>query len=107
VTHTGLPSVCLTSAATNPIGEATVYLGIKAPYNTIPLKDYLGKRIRFSAWVKSDNLINWGGMFLVAASRTPNRSEALDFMADRPLSGTADWRKAEIVVEITPDTTDM
>jgi RNA polymerase sigma factor (sigma-70 family) len=107
VTHSGLPTVCLSSGTANPRGAGSAYLDIKAPYRTIPISDFLGKRIRFSAYVKPEGISNWGGLFLLALSRTNNQSEAIDFMANRPLAGSTDWRKAEIVVDITPATTDI
>ena len=37
------------------------------------MADYLGQRIRFSAWVKTEDVENWGGLFLLAMSRSANR----------------------------------
>jgi hypothetical protein len=106
VTRQGIPSVCLTSTA-RPRDSGSGYLGIKEPYKEIGIADWIGKRIRFSAYVKSENLSNWGGLFLLAMSRTNSQSEAVDFMADRPISGSTDWQQAQIVVDITPQTTDI
>src|SRR5207244_3620762 len=63
----------------------------------------LGKRIRYSAWVKAEKLANWGGLELYAM--TPGqRVVALDDMGDRPITGTTDWKQLDIVCDLPRDT---
>ncbi len=66
-------------------------------------RPFLGKRIRFSAWVKCKDLANWGGLILSAAGSNETVL-AGDDMGDRPLTKSADWQKLEIVADIPPET---
>jgi RNA polymerase sigma factor (sigma-70 family) len=63
---------------------------------------FLGKRMRFSAYVKSEKLANWGGI-QVWAQGAGNRFALSDDMGGRPIVKTTDWKKYEIVADIPAD----
>jgi len=64
---------------------------------------YTGKRVRFSAWVKSEGVTNWAGLWM----RVDKGSEmvAFDNMQNRPIKGTTDWRHFQVVLDVPADAT--
>jgi len=69
--------------------------------------EYRGKRIRFSASVKSADIEKWAGLWMridgppSAGSRTPPML-GFDNMQGRPIKGTSDWKPYQIVLDV-PD----
>jgi len=62
---------------------------------------YNGKRVRFSGYVKTHMVSEWAGLWM--RIDTPSKqSYAFDDMEDRPVSGTTDWTRLEIVLDV-PD----
>jgi hypothetical protein len=59
---------------------------------------YLGKRLRLSAYIKTDNARHAALWFRVDGPN--NEALAFDNMGGRPVSGTTDWRRYEIVLEV-------
>lgn len=69
-------------------------------------EQYLGKRLRMTAWVKSDLTEGKGQLWLRVNSESwPHNSRllgVLDNMWDRPIKGTTDWQQYSLVVRV-PD----
>lgn len=66
--------------------------------------DYLGKRIIYSAYVKSENVNSWAGLWM----RTDSKKQScltFDNMQNRSIQGTNDWKKYEVVLDIPDSTT--
>jgi hypothetical protein len=105
VTHSGLPSLRLTSTTAKPTESTGSLRVINANTHDIDLSKLLGKRIRISAYIKSENVQNNAGMFLIANSSTENQWETFDPGLDRSLTGTTDWKKIDIVFDVYPKTT--
>lgn len=63
-------------------------------------EDYLGKRIKMTAYIKSDNVSDWAGMWLRVDSKERGKSLSFDNMQDRPIKGSKDWTKCEIVLDV-------
>jgi hypothetical protein len=92
-------------------GDPSAYLKSKGPvsdgFGTL-MQDfradkYAGKRLRFSGFVKSDAVQDWAGLWMrVDKGRD---SSILDNMADRPITGTTDWQKYEVVLDVPQDAT--
>ncbi|WP_123985359.1 hypothetical protein [Taibaiella soli] len=61
---------------------------------------YLGKRVRMSGYMKSEDVVDWAGLWLRVDGVNGTRAMAFDNMAKRPVKGTTDWRKYEIVLNI-------
>lgn len=65
---------------------------------------YLGKRVRMSGLLKSKDVSNWAGFWLRIDKK--GSQESLDFdnmhdgKEDRSLTGTNDWTKCEIVLDV-------
>ncbi len=68
---------------------------------TISAENYLGKRLRLHAWVKTEDA-NDGGGHLWFRVDGQERGEVLQFdnMDNRPVVGTADWQEASIVLDV-------
>jgi hypothetical protein len=61
---------------------------------------YLGQRVRMSGYVKSKNVKEKAGLWLRIDQANSKKSLALDNMSDRPITGTTDWKKYEIVLDV-------
>jgi len=62
--------------------------------------EYLGKRIKMTAFIKSDNVSDWAGMWLRVDSRDTKKSLSFDNMQERPIKGNNDWTKCEIILDV-------
>jgi hypothetical protein len=89
----GLKSVFIESSDKNIEGFTTIM-------QTCNAKDYLGTRIKMTGYIKSENVIDWAGMWLRVDSRTIDESLSFDNMQDRPIKGNSDWTKCEIVLDV-------
>jgi len=61
-------------------------------------EEYRGKRLRMSAYIKSENVENWAALWM----RVDGRQSILAFdnMQDRPIKGTHDWQKYNNVLDV-------
>lgn len=75
----------------------TVYL-----MQTIKGDNYYGKKLRLSAFVKSENVER--AALWMRMDGDEMKVLNLDAMDDRPLSGTADWQRYDIILDV-PDGT--
>ena len=64
---------------------------------------YLGKQVRLSGFVKADGVQGWAGLWM----RVDKNSKvvAFDNMEDRPIKGTNDWQRYEVVLAVPKDAT--
>jgi hypothetical protein len=62
---------------------------------------YLGKRVRFSAWAKAEDVTGWAGLWM-RVDGTGNKMLSFDNMQGRPIKGTQPWTRHEIVLDV-PD----
>lgn len=61
--------------------------------------DYLGKRIRFSGFVKASGVKGWGGLWMRIDSTSANTLK-LDNMQNRAIKGSSDWNYYSIVLDV-------
>jgi hypothetical protein len=61
---------------------------------------YLGKRVRMSAYVKSENVADWAGIWFRVDKSGSEMALAFDNMQNRPIKGTTGWTKYEIVLYV-------
>lgn len=98
-------------------GRASARLAARAPaakgfgslMQVAAVDRYRGKRIRLSAWVKSDAMVRYAGLWLRidASDQEPTHALASDAMQGRPISGARDWRRYEIVLDVAPTAADI
>jgi hypothetical protein len=62
--------------------------------------NYLGKRIKMTGFMKSENVANWAGLWFRVDQAGSQQSLSFDNMGDRPIKGTTSWTKYEIVLDI-------
>jgi len=70
-----------------------------------PAYKYRGKRVRFSAFAKSENIQEWAGLWL----RIDNiyGTSIMDNMQSRPITGTSGWRQYAVVLDVPDDATNF
>lgn len=92
----GHNSVCLKSKGRTSEGFGTLMQEIRA-------EQYLGKRVRLSGYVKSQEVEGWSGLWM----RVDKDREMLAFdnMEDRTIKGTTDWRQYEVVLDVSKEAT--
>ena len=62
--------------------------------------EYLGKKVKMTAYVKSKDVSDWAGMWFRIDSNETGRSLSFDNMQDRPIKGNNDWTKCEIILNV-------
>ncbi|KAA3664341.1 MAG: AraC family transcriptional regulator, partial [Chloroflexi bacterium] len=60
---------------------------------------YLGNRVRLSALIKTEDVTDWAGLSM-SAGRSENEIYQFDNMQNRPITGTTDWTRYEIVLDV-------
>lgn len=63
-------------------------------------KDFLGMKIKMTGYIKAENVSDWAGMWLRVDSKNDHKTLSFDNMQDRPIRGTSNWIKCEIVVDV-------
>jgi hypothetical protein len=92
-------------------GQASGYVRLKGDVPTddifgtlmqsVNAQGYRGKRVRFSAMVKTQDVTDWAGLWMrVDGTR---RATAFDNMQDRPIKGTTDWARHEVILDVADD----
>ena len=71
----------------------------------VQASEYAGKRIRFRATVRSEDVAGWAGLWM----RVDQGSKMLAFdnMQTRPIRGTTGWATYEVVLNVPPDATSI
>ncbi|MBV9746028.1 MAG: hypothetical protein JO099_19890 [Acidobacteriia bacterium] len=99
-TYNGLASAYLKSNQPAIEGFGTLMQDFKAD-------QYQGKRVRFSAFVRSEDVKDWAGLWMRVDKGTgaSMKSLAFDNMQDRPVKGTTGWQNYEVVLDVASDAT--
>lgn len=65
----------------------------------VPAEPYRGRRLRMSAWVRTEDVTGWAGLLLRIDG--PGREIlAVDNMRDRRIRGTSGWNRHEATLEV-------
>ncbi len=91
VRHKGSASGYIKSVSSQPQGFGTMMQKIKAD-------DYRGKRVRLVGYVKGENIAQYAGLWLRVDG--PGYILNFDNMENRPIKGTTDWKKYEVVLDV-------
>jgi len=96
VSYNGHPSAYLKSKESQIDGFGTLMQDFRAEH-------YLGKRVRFSVFVKTADVQAWAGLWM----RIDKDSQQLAFdnMQNRPIKGTTDWQKYDVVLDVPQNAT--
>ena len=92
VAHGGRRSAYIQFRGLEPQGWATVMQTFRAD-------EYRGKRVRLSAFVKTEN-VESGALLWMRVEGPDDSVLASDNMGNRPIRGTTDWRSYDVVLEI-------
>lgn len=95
VFESGKASAALASSAEHPKGFGTL-MQMTEP------GAFAGKRIRFSARVRSAGVQAWAGLWF-RVDGSERRSLAFDNMQDRPIKGDSDWTPCSIVLDVSSE----
>ena len=64
-------------------------------------ENYLGKRVRMTAFVKADRIAGWAGLWMrVDGVGEEDQALSFDNMQKRPIKGTLGWKKYHIVLDV-------
>lgn len=74
--------------------------------NSLP-PEFLGKKIRMTAYMKSENVKDWAGFWLRIDQPDKDAPKSFDNMHDRSIKGTTDWKKYDIVLYVSPKATNI
>ena len=85
----------LRNKADDPNAWATLMQQISA-------QNYVGQRVRFRAFVKTDNVSNWAGLWMRVDNQA-GRSVAFYNSADKPIKGSTDWQERSVVLDVPQD----
>jgi hypothetical protein len=61
---------------------------------------YLGKKIKMSGYMKSQDVTDWAGFWLRVDKESSNVPLSFDNMEDRAVKGTTAWKKYEITLDV-------
>jgi hypothetical protein len=61
---------------------------------------YLGKRVRMTGYVKSENVAAWAGLWFRVDQSGSKQPLSFDNMENRAIKGTTGWKKYEIVLDV-------
>jgi len=92
VTYKGTATRYLMSTRPEPAGFGTMMKNVGA-------EEYRGKRVRMSAYVKSENVETWTALWMRVDGEGGGML-SFDNMGDRPIAGTTDWTQHEIVLDV-------
>ncbi len=65
----------------------------------VSVDNYLGKKIKLSGYIKSENITGWAGLWMRVDGKN-NKVLSFDNMFDRSVKGTTGWTKYEIVLKV-------
>ena len=86
--------------------------GFSGLLQSIDAKPFIGKKIKFTGFAKSENIEGWAGFWLRIDGESKvegERPEMLGFdnMEDRPIKGTTEWAKYEIIMDVPDNSTEL
>ncbi len=96
VAHAAEGGGYIRSRVADPKGFATLATGL-------PAGSVLGKRVRLSGYVRTENVETWVGLWMSVEG--PMGSFALDNMNSRPIKGTTAWRRYDVVLDVSATAT--
>jgi hypothetical protein len=92
VKHGGKSSGSVKSKGDDPEGFGTLTQVFRA-------EKYQGKRLKMTAFVKSEDVDGWAGLWMRIDGKEKT-GLAFDNMQQRAIQGTTDWQKYEIVLDV-------
>jgi hypothetical protein len=94
--YNGHPSAYLKAKVSSVEGFGTLMQDFRADH-------YLGKRVRFSAFVKTERAQDWAGLWMRVDKES--KQLAFDNMQDRSIKRTTDWKQYVVVLDVPQNAT--
>ncbi len=66
----------------------------------ISAKEYLGKRLQLTGWIKTENVTGRCQMWMRIDGKKQGEMLSFDNMGMRPITGTTDWKQYSIVLDV-------
>jgi hypothetical protein len=99
VRRSGHASGFVRSKSTQPGGFATLMTGYKA-------SDHVGKRLRLSGFIKGEQVEKQAALWM-RVDGAQGKTLSFDNMNDRPIKGTSDWKRYDIVLDVPTGSADI
>ncbi|MGD1031328.1 MAG: M56 family metallopeptidase [Opitutaceae bacterium] len=100
-THEGKPSAYVKSI--QPVAE-----GFGGMMQICSAENFVGKRLRFSAWMKTENAdIGGGHLWLRVDGKENGQVLQFDNMDGRTVRGTTDWAQYSVVLDVPANAADL
>lgn len=91
-----------------PSGRGDVREGeFGASFQIVPAKPWLGKRVRYSGYLRTQDVEGNAGLWMRVDGPEPGKSLAFDNMFKRPVKGTTKWKRYEVVLDVPPEATEI
>jgi hypothetical protein len=100
VKHGGKASGSIKPTVAEPEGFGTFTQGFRAD-------QYRGKRLRFSGFVKAEDVQGVGAGLWMRIDGKTKTGLAFDNMWTRPIKGSSDWQKYAVVLDVPEDAQDV
>ncbi|HTB61813.1 MAG TPA: hypothetical protein VLC06_28330 [Polyangia bacterium] len=102
VRHRGQASARLKSNGESPTGFGSLMQMSSAD-------EYRGRRVRMSAWVRSEKVVGPSGLWMRVDGPGGDATKplAVDTMQGRGIVGTRDWQRYEIVLDVPTESVDI
>lgn len=68
-----------------------------------PAAPYRGRRVRMSAYVKTEGVEDWSGLWMRIDRTADGKALAFDNMQNRPIRGTTGWIEHAVVLDVPPE----
>jgi len=91
--HDGKTVYYINSTTTPIDGFGTIMTVIKPG-------DYFGKRVKMTGYIKTSDVVDHAAMWMRVDGKNADKSLGFDNMSNRPIKGTNDWTKYEIVLDV-------
>ena len=98
--HGGRGCGSLRSKSVRPSGFGTMMQMFQA-------QKYQGQRVRLPAWVKSDRVTGWSGVWMRVDGARSKDPLAFDNMQERPIKGSTSWKRYQVVLDVAPQATNV
>ena len=69
----------------------------------VAAEEFRGKRIRFSGALKAKDVEGWAGLWMRVDGQERKNTLAFDNMQDRPVTGTTEWGRHSVVLDVGED----
>ncbi len=73
--------------------------GFTTLMQAIKAKQYIGKRVRLAAKIKSHQLKGWAGLWMRIDGK--NKNLGFDNMENRKITGTTNWKEYSVVLDVS------